>query len=297
MVNSDNNPFNAECLDNLVEAQNEYNSREMQLNTLMKQKSRIIWVKEEAANTDFFHTNLKIRQVSNCISELADDHGDIISDQKKIVDILVQYFQKKFEVKQNENVDKLLDVIPFVISLEDQNMLDKIPDEQEIKDILFNMDPESSPGPDGFTGCFYRACWHIIHLDVVITIHFCWERRFIPNGLNSNFLVLLRKVQGDKSPNQFRPIGLSNVSFKIFTKIITTRMSSLMSKLISHQQVAYIKGRCIQEQIMLASEMVNEMQKKIRGGNVGLKLDISQAYDSVSWDFLLKVLSKYGVRA
>ncbi|XP_026417250.1 uncharacterized protein LOC113312728 [Papaver somniferum] len=40
--------------------------------------------------------------------------------------------------------------------------------------------------------------------------------------------------------------------------------------------------------------MVNEMRKKRRGGNVALKLDISQAYDSVSWTFLLKVMHKYG---
>ncbi|XP_026459281.1 uncharacterized protein LOC113359937 [Papaver somniferum] len=67
-----------------------------------------------------------------------------------------------------------------------------------------------------------------------------------------------------------------------------------MAKLISPQQSAYIKGRSIQDQIMLASEMVNEMKKTRRGSNVGVKLDISQAYDSVSWEFLLQVLSRYG---
>ncbi|XP_026396709.1 uncharacterized protein LOC113291387 [Papaver somniferum] len=71
-------------------------------------------------------------------------------------------------------------------------------------------------------------------------------------------------------------------------------MSGLTEKLISPQQAAYIKGRNIHEQVLLASEMVNEMKFKRRGGNVGIKLDISQAYDLVSWDFLTKVLLKYG---
>ncbi|XP_026430016.1 uncharacterized protein LOC113326516 [Papaver somniferum] len=61
---------------------------------------------------------------------------------------------------------------------------------------------------------------------------------------------------------------------------MATRTGHLMHKLVSPQQVAYVNGRCIQDQIMLASEMVNEMVKKRRCGNVGLKLDISQAYDS-----------------
>ncbi|XP_026445585.1 uncharacterized protein LOC113346241 [Papaver somniferum] len=69
---------------------------------------------------------------------------------------------------------------------------------------------------------------------------------------------------------------------------MATRMGHLMHKLVSPQQVAYVKGRCIQDQIRLASEMINEMAKKGRCGNVGLKLDISQAYDSVSWEFFLK---------
>ncbi|XP_026459385.1 uncharacterized protein LOC113360050 [Papaver somniferum] len=148
-------------------------------------------------------------------------------------------------------------------------MLDSVPSEEEIKNTVFNMDPESSLGPDGFSGCFYRACWQIIHEDVVQAIQYCWKRRFIPKGLNSSFLVLLPKVQGAKTPNKFRPICLSNLSFKIITKIMTVRMSTLMEKLVAPQQAAYIKGRCIQEQVLLASEMVNEMKKKRRGGNIG----------------------------
>ncbi|XP_026399280.1 uncharacterized protein LOC113295146 [Papaver somniferum] len=95
---SDNNHFDSDALDKLVKAQNEYNSREVQLNTLLNQESRIRWVKEGEANTNFFHTNLKIRKAMNCISELPDEYEDVISDQKKISDVLVQYFEKKFEL-------------------------------------------------------------------------------------------------------------------------------------------------------------------------------------------------------
>ncbi|XP_026383534.1 uncharacterized protein LOC113279031 [Papaver somniferum] len=263
MAISDQNPQDTDALNNLVAAENGYNS-------------------------------IEIRQSKSLISELEDLNGNLASDQKIIAETLVHHFKEKFQYQQTEKVDSLLEVIPNVVTEEDEQMLDAIPDVEEIKSTIFSMDPDSSPGLDGFSGCFYRACWNIIQHDVVQAVQFCWRRQFIPKGLNSNFLALLPKTDGAKTPNQFRTIGLSNVSFKIFTKIINTRLSSLLPKLISHQQVAYIKGRSIQEQIMLASEMVNEMKKNKRGGNVGLKLDISQAYDSVSWDFLFKVLSKYG---
>ncbi|XP_026446086.1 uncharacterized protein LOC113346789 [Papaver somniferum] len=269
MQHSDNNPYDVEALEKLVEAQNLYNSQEFHLSSLLKEKSRVKWIKEGATNTNYFHTRLKIRQAKNCISELKTANSEIISDQGKIADELV-------------------------ITDEDQKMLDAMPEEEEIRATIFSMDPDRSPGPDGFSGCLYRACWNIIKEDVIQAIQFCWRRRYIPKGLNSNFLVLLPKVDGAKTPSQFRPIGLSNVSFKIFTKLITNRMSVLMTKLISPQQATYVKGRSIQEQILLSSEMVNEMKKKRRGGNVSLKLDISQAYDSVNWNFLFQVLEKFG---
>ncbi|XP_026439719.1 uncharacterized protein LOC113338535 [Papaver somniferum] len=217
---SDNNPADTEMLNRLVMAENTYSSREVLLKTMLQQKTRAKWVKEVSANTSFFHTNLKIRQSRNFITKMKD---------------------------KTEEDDSLVEVIPEVITEQDQQMLDAIPNAEEIKEVIFSMDPESSPVPYGV-----------------------------------------------KSPNHFRPIGLSNVNFKKITKIINIRMSSLMTKLISPQQVAYIKGRSIQEKIILASELVNEMRKKRRGGNVALKLDISQAYDSVNWNFLFQVLCKYG---
>ncbi|XP_026459208.1 uncharacterized protein LOC113359850 [Papaver somniferum] len=291
---SDANPFDEDALANLVQAQNEHASREIQANTLMRQKARVKWIKEGSANTIFFHTKMKIRNAKNMISELEDNDGNIIADQDKIAEALVDHFQKKFEFQPVNEAKNFLDIIPKIITEEDQQKIDIIPEEEEIKAAIFDMDPESAPGPDGFSGIFFRSCWNIIKNDLVAAIKFCWRRRFILKGMNSSFLFLLPKTQGAKTANLFRPIGLRNVVFKIFTKIITKRMSELMEKLISPQQAAYIEGRNIHEQVLMASELVNEMKFTRRGGNVGIKLDISQAYDSVSWDFLIKFLLKYG---
>ncbi|XP_026438983.1 uncharacterized protein LOC113337535 [Papaver somniferum] len=211
---------NKETLDKLVEAQDELANRETQESTLLKAKSRIKWVKEGSTNTGFFHANLKITNARNSISELEESSGNIISNQGKIAEILVKHFEDKFSARNVTINQSPLNVIPTVITDEGQLMLDAIPDSTEIKSIVFYIDPDSSPGRDGYSGIFYRTCWDIIKDDLV----------------------------------------------------------------------AYIKGRNIHEQVLLASELANEMKKKRRGGNVGLKLDISQAYDSVSWEFLIAVL-------
>ncbi|XP_026410372.1 uncharacterized protein LOC113305566 [Papaver somniferum] len=246
---SEKNPFDEYVLVKLVEAQNEHASREVQANTLMKLKSRGKWITDGSANTGYFHAKMKIGQAKNLITQ----------------DVNI--------------VEGLLDVIPSVITAEDQPMLDSIPTIEEIKETIFEMDPDGAPSPDGFSGAFYKNCWEIIQMDLKEAIQLCWRRRFIPKELKSNFLTLIPKCAGAKKENQFRTIGLSNMLFKIFIKIINARMNGLMVKLISPQHDAYIKGRSIQEQVLLDSEMVNEMKKKRRRDNVAFKLYISQAYE------------------
>ncbi|XP_026420711.1 uncharacterized protein LOC113316778 [Papaver somniferum] len=75
--------------------------------------------------------------------------------------------------------------------------------------------------------------------------------------------------------------------------ILATRLGSVLDNLISEEQVAFMKGMNIHENISLGSEMVNETQIRRKDGNVGLKLDITQAFDTVSWLFILEVFRRF----
>ncbi|XP_026451543.1 uncharacterized protein LOC113351839 [Papaver somniferum] len=233
-------------------------------------------------------------QARNNIAEFEDESGNIVAHQQNITVILIDYIQTKFTAQPVQISENLLEAIPQLVTAEDNSILEHLPTGEEIKNVVFELNQDGSPGPDGFTGVFYRFAWDIIKEDLIAAIQYCWSNQVNPAGLNSNFLVLLPKIKRAKKANQFRPIGLSNFCFKIFTKIIAIRMSNVLHKLISTQQCAFIKGRNIHEQVLLASELVNEMQFTRRWGNVGLKLEISQAYDTLSWEYLLVVLKKYG---
>lgn len=63
----------------------------------------------------------------------------------------------------------------------------------------------------------------------------------------------------------------------------------VIGKIVSKEQGGFIEGKSSQAHIMLASKMVNEMDRKKFGGNAVIKLDISQAYDSLNWSFLEEV--------
>jgi hypothetical protein len=66
------------------------------------------------------------------------------------------------------------------------------------------------------------------------------------------------------------------------------------SRIISPQQRGFIPDRHIADCVIIASEAVNVLSKKSYGGNIALKIDISKAFDTLDWNFLLAVLKQFG---
>ncbi|KAJ4717451.1 Ribonuclease H [Melia azedarach] len=77
---------------------------------------------------------------------------------------------------------------------------------------------------------------------------------------------------------------------KIIPKIIANRLKAVASRIVSQQQAAFLKGHKIHNCIGMVSENLQLMDVKSHSWNDGLKLDITKAFDTIHWDFLLKVL-------
>ncbi|XP_026400452.1 uncharacterized protein LOC113296360 [Papaver somniferum] len=252
---------------------------------MLRQKARNKWLLEGASNSSFLHNSIRIRRGNNTISELVDDAGNTITDGDQLCQHVVSYYENKFNGVEMPVEDQIFYYDHLSITLEEQQRMDSLLTVEDIQKAVFDLGADSALAPDGFSGCFHRHCWEIIQHDLFVAILFCWQHKFTPSGDNSSLIILLAKVRGANSFRNFRPIGLSNFFFKIFTKILTTRLGSVLEKLVSEEQVAFMKERNIHENISLASEMVNELHIKSKDGDLGMKLDISQAFDTVSWSF------------
>jgi hypothetical protein len=114
--------------------------------------------------------------------------------------------------------------------------------------------------------------------------------------LNSTNIALIPKNSNPCSESEFRPISLCNVLYKLISKIVANRLKKVLPAIISSTQSAFIPGRLITDNILAAYETMHTMQNNMwsKTGYMGLKLDISKAYDMVEWPFLEVVMCKLG---
>lgn len=124
-------------------------------------------------------------------------------------------------------------------------------------------------------------------------VGFFFATTLIPAGLNSNIVTLVPKFIGASKIEDFRPIVLGNFLFKIFTKIISTRLGPLLKRVLSTAQYGFIPEKSIQHCIATCSECFQCINKGSE--NMALKIDIQKAFDTMHWDFLLKVLECMGL--
>lgn len=156
------------------------------------------------------------------------------------------------------------------------------------------MNPSSSPGNDGFTGHFYSSCLDIIQDDLCTFIRDFFQGAYVPKGITSTTLILIPKSQEANQLKDFWPISLSNFSGKIISKILAIRLARLLPKIVDEEQAGFVQGRNISTHVVLAQELIRDLNKKVLGGNVIFKLDMAKAYDHLEWRFLLRAMKVFG---
>jgi len=103
-------------------------------------------------------------------------------------------------------------------------------------------------------------------------------------------------VQKPVNVTEFRPISLCNVIFKLISKVLANRLKRVLPDIISCNQSAFIPERLILDNILVAYETLHTMKNRLwsKVGYMGIKLDMSKAYDRVEWPFLEAVMLKLG---
>ncbi len=256
-----------------------------------KQASRVTHIREGDANTKFFHLKINVRKRKNTIQRLRKDNGCAVTHGEKESTIHDHFasFMGRSGPRPNELNWEALDIMPA-----DLATLGKPFSEEEVHRAIKEMPADKAPGPDGFTGAFFKACWEIIKEDILLVFNSIFNLRCAHlNLINSANIVLIPKKDGAESVSNYRPISLIHSIAKIFSKLLALRLRPHMHALISVNQSAFIKGRSIHDNFLFVRNMARRYHR-LRRAMLLFKLDITKAFDSVCWDYLLALLQQRG---
>jgi hypothetical protein len=193
-------------------------------------------------------------------------------------------------------VEECLGGLEARVMEEMNNNLVKMFTQGEVEVALNQMHPLKSSGPNGVSAVFYQHSWATIQKEVCrAVLDFLNNGIFYPS-INEIFITLIPKIKDPTRITKYRPINLCNVIYKLIAKVLANGMKKILPQIISLNQSAFISGRLITDNILVAFEALHTMDVKMSGkkGFMAIKLDMSKAYDRVEWDFLEAIMVTLG---
>jgi hypothetical protein len=259
-----------------------------------KQRAKENWLRYGDRNSKFFHACANQKHDRSRISVINDKDGRQCNTKDEIETAFISYFQGLFTAGDNLGVTTSIDALERKVTDAMNQKLGAVFTVEEISAALNQMSPLKAPGPDGFSACFYQTNWATIHPEVCAAILHFLNTGEIDASINTTHIALIPKNLSPGSILDYRPISLCNVIYKLISKVLANRLKAVLPDIISPTQSAFIPGRLITDNILAAYETMHSMQTRMwsKTGFMGIKLDMSKAYDRVEWDFLEAVMHR-----
>jgi hypothetical protein len=260
------------------------------------QRSRVAWLREGDRNTKYFHRKASWRHKKNRIRKLKRGDGTLTADTGEMENMARDFFQKLYTRDDNIVPSIVTNVVQECVDERMNESLCATFTEKEISDALFQIGPLKAPGPDGFPARFLQRNWDILRHDVVFAVQRFFADGIMPDEVNDTAIVLIPKKNDHAKLKDYRPISLCNVIYKVVSKCLVNRLRPLLEDIILPTQSAFVPGRLITDNALVAFECIHAIQtgSVARSKFCAYKLDMAKAYDRVDWRFLEGVLAKLG---
>ncbi|KAJ9536545.1 hypothetical protein OSB04_un000297 [Centaurea solstitialis] len=293
-VACDNNPSDSLLLEDLASVVLAYERARLDEEAFYKQRAKIRWLKEGDSNTKFFHNAIKETRCRNHIRTIIDVNGNCVHDDD-VGMVFVDHFKNFLGTQERVEIQGIqMDLLTTTLSLADSlHMIRPILD-VEIKCALFSIGNDKARGSDGFSAKFFKSAWSVIGNDFLVAIHNFFYSGRLTKEINHTLLCLIPKVPNATRVGDFRPISCCSVLYKVISKVIAERLKPFLAKIIGPTQSAFIPGRRITDNIMMAHELVVGYQRSQGQPRCAFKIDLRKAYDTVDWRFLIGMLQGFG---
>ncbi|KAK3221978.1 hypothetical protein Dsin_009003 [Dipteronia sinensis] len=162
---------------------NEYSLSLQAEEDLLRQKSRIQWLKAGDCNSSYFFKAINGRHNRSKIHSITGDDGSLIEGDISVKNEAIRHFQNILgcSMPVRHGIGTLSNIIDNVISNDQADSMDRDVTNDEIQEVCFSLHPNKALGPDGFNAHFFKKTWGIVGEDVINAI-----QEFFRSGQNAD---------------------------------------------------------------------------------------------------------------
>ena len=295
---------NSQNLDNINDTLKQYDDLKKELQQQYDNKgkaaifrSKCRWVEEGEKATKYFFNLEKRNYNRKTINEIKLDNEETTTDEKQILSMIKMYYDDLYNSTTTETQESFE---TFIENLEIPKLDDKERDEldgpltyEECKKSLEAFQNGKSPGVDGLTVEFYKHFFDLIGLDLLASLNRAYELGRLSISQRRGIITLLPKEDADLMLLQnWRPITLLNVDYKIASKAIAMRIEPRLPNLVHPDQTGFVKGRYIGENIRLIFDIMEQTKVNNIPG-ILISVDFKKAFGSLEWSCIQSTLQKF----
>jgi hypothetical protein len=255
----------------------------------LAEKAKTKWFYEGEKVNKYF-LNLMQKHRSNVEIEKLVTHRGEVTNEKDINEEVSNFYKELYESGvRSEPDDTFLSNITKARD-EDVNKVTHPIYKDELYAILLTC-ADSAPGPDSIPYSYYKHFWPFFGDVLTQMWNQCVAGGDLPASHKTSLLRLLPKMDKDLTKlTNWHPITLSNCDHKLITKCLAHRLTNAVRKCLHPSQTAYLPGQQFQDNL----RVVNIVNKESPDSLI-VSLDAKKAFDSVSHDYIRKVLEAFGL--
>ncbi|KAL2230765.1 UNVERIFIED_CONTAM: hypothetical protein Sindi_1670900 [Sesamum indicum] len=224
---------------------------------MLQQRAKMEWMKGGDQCSRVFFRKIAQRRTATRILQINDSQGITITEPNAVIHEFISYYQSLLGGDMRQRVMDLRFLRPwarYIITTEEAGHLLEPFSAEDIKKAVFDIGEDRAPGPDGYSSGFYKNAWPMVGQEITKAVLDFYSTEKLLKQINSTILMVIP----------------------------------------SPCQAAFVPGRSIGDNVMLAQELFTGYNQARLPPRCALKVDIRKAYDTVEWDFLLSVLQLFG---
>lgn len=217
-----------------------------------------------------------------------------VDSQKDIERVILDYFKNIYSSDHPIPFEVSLGAVRQSVTPEMNEALQCEFRAEEVRISLSQMHPTKAPSPNSMSFIFFQKYWDEVGTSVVNSVLHILRTGEMPIGLNETFICLIPKVNCPQKVMEFCPISLCKVVYKLVSKVLANRLKKILPEVINESQSAFVPGRQITDNVLLAFETIHciDQRRKGKTGLMEIKLDMSKTYDRVEWAFMEVMMRK-----